>query len=169
MSSAKGSTPITSHELASGNEPAEESTSAIRTGPWRILYSGRKDQQIRKGVRPLASVASGNQARALAISASPLVGREREIDAISDLISQPTVRLLTLTGPGGVGKTRLAQRIAETVAEHLPDGVWFVPLASIRDPDLVLSAIAQVLDVRETGHRSPWRESRMSSMRRMPS
>jgi predicted ATPase/DNA-binding CsgD family transcriptional regulator len=154
MSSAKGSTPITSHELASGNEPAEESTSAVRTGPWRILYSGRKDQQIRKGVRPLASVASGNQARALAISASPLVGREREIDAISDLISQPTVRLLTLTGPGGVGKTRLAQRIAETVAEHLPDGVWFVPLASIRDPDLVLSAIARVLDVRETGHRS---------------
>src|SRR5262249_14218712 len=56
-------------------------------------------------------------------------------------------------GPGGVGKTRLAFRVAEEVVEDFPDGVWFVPLAPVRDPALVASAVAQVLGVREAADR----------------
>ena len=83
------------------------------------------------------------------------VGREREIAAIGSLLRGPAVRLVTLTGPGGVGKTRLALRVSEAVAGNYPDGVWLVVLAPIREPDLVVSAIAEALGLRELGARDP--------------
>jgi non-specific serine/threonine protein kinase len=84
-----------------------------------------------------------------------LIGREREVAAVCDLLGHDGVRLLTLTGPGGVGKTRLALRVAEVLTADFADGVAFVPLAAIRDPDLVASAIGQTLGVREAGDRPP--------------
>ncbi len=82
-----------------------------------------------------------------------LIGREREITTLVALVRREEMRLLTLTGPGGVGKTRLALEVAARVAERFPDGVWFVGLGAITDPDLVASAVAEALDVREASDR----------------
>ena len=79
------------------------------------------------------------------------IGREREIDALSALIRRDGVRLVTLTGPGGVGKTRLAVRVTEEIDGEFADGVAFVDLAPITVPDLVAPAIASALGVWETG------------------
>src|SRR5262245_40006259 len=70
------------------------------------------------------------------------VGREREVAHVCALLRSDGVRLVTLTGPGGVGKTRLAQRVAEELAADFEDGVAFVPLASISDPEFVAPSIA---------------------------
>ncbi len=84
---------------------------------------------------------------------APLVGREREVAELSALIRNGTARLLTLTGPGGVGKTRLALHLA-TKTEEAFDGVLFVSLAPLRDPSLILPALAQMLDVRARTSRT---------------
>jgi predicted ATPase len=76
-----------------------------------------------------------------------LVGREREIAEVKRLLAES--RLVTLTGPGGSGKTRLALAVAADVVGDFDDGVWLVELASLSDPDLVPQAVASVLNVRE--------------------
>ena len=77
------------------------------------------------------------------------VGREQELDAVARLLS--TVRLVTLTGPGGTGKTRLALVVATRVRDAYAEGVWFVDLSAVTDPGFVASAMARVLGVREAG------------------
>ncbi|MFL5882103.1 MAG: LuxR C-terminal-related transcriptional regulator, partial [Actinomycetota bacterium] len=92
------------------------------------------------------------------------MGREREVAAVVELLREPAVRLVTLTGPAGVGKTRLAVRVAEELRPAFADGVAFVPLAPVRDPDQVLPAVAQALGVREGGAR-PLAERLTASLR----
>jgi predicted ATPase/DNA-binding CsgD family transcriptional regulator len=98
---------------------------------------------------------------ALPTPSTPFVGRERERAAVVDLLLRPEVRLVTLTGAGGVGKTRLALAVAEdllgsprSTGQAFADGACFVDLAPIVDPVLVLSVIARGLEVSESGQKS---------------
>jgi predicted ATPase/DNA-binding SARP family transcriptional activator len=81
----------------------------------------------------------------LPFQSTPLVGRERELDELVRLVRREQLRLVTVTGPGGVGKTRLALQVAAEVLEEFPDGITWVPLQSLRDHELVLPAIARAV------------------------
>ena len=85
----------------------------------------------------------------LPVPATPFLGREHELATVVGLLTDPATRLLTLTGPGGTGKTRLALQAAAEAADQFVDGITWVPLAPLRDPTLVLPTIAQALDVKE--------------------
>jgi predicted ATPase/class 3 adenylate cyclase len=85
----------------------------------------------------------------LPVPATPFLGRRRELDEVVGLLRSEYVRLLTLTGSGGTGKTRLALQAAAEVAEDVPDGIWWVSLSALRDPELALDAVAKALEVRE--------------------
>ena len=87
----------------------------------------------------------------LPIQPTAFIGREKEVVKLCDLVRRPEVRLLTLTGPGGVGKTRLGLQVAAEISELFADGVFLVPLAPVNDPEQVVPAIAQTLAIGGAG------------------
>jgi predicted ATPase/class 3 adenylate cyclase len=84
----------------------------------------------------------------LPIPATPFLGRQRELDEVTALLGSEDARLLTLTGPAGAGKTRLALQAAAEASDHYPDGVFWAPLGALRDPKLVVEVAAQALKAR---------------------
>jgi len=105
------------------------------SAPERIYQLGDDD------FPPLESLHQTN----LPIPSTPFLGRERELQQVLGLLSRDDIRLLTLIGAGGTGKTRLAAQAAGLSSGKYPGGVWWVPLASLRDPKLVLTTAGQVL------------------------
>lgn len=87
----------------------------------------------------------------LPVQLTPLIGREAAMNMVSALLRRPEVRLLTLTGPAGIGKTRLGLEVASSLQGDFAHGACFVSLAALSDPDLVLPTIAQTFGLREAG------------------
>jgi predicted ATPase/class 3 adenylate cyclase len=94
-----------------------------------------------------------NRPNNLPMQPTPLIGREQELAEVSKMLLADEVRLLTLTGPGGTGKTRLALQLASDLLDSYPDGAWFVQLAALTDAALVATTTAQTLAVRESPGR----------------
>ncbi|HVM21493.1 MAG TPA: DUF4062 domain-containing protein [Egibacteraceae bacterium] len=92
----------------------------------------------------------------LPVPPTPLVGRDDDVAALTSLLRDEHARLVTLTGPGGIGKTRLALSVAAELADHYENGVWPVGLAALQDPALVAPTIAFALGIRESAGTSPF-------------
>ncbi|MBV9603164.1 MAG: helix-turn-helix domain-containing protein, partial [Chloroflexi bacterium] len=105
---------------------------------------------------PTDTGAASLARRGLLVPPTPLLGRQQDVAAVGQLLSPSggAGRLVTLIGPGGVGKTRLALAVALELLEAFADDVWFVDLSPLRDYRLVAASVARALDVRESGGRS---------------
>lgn len=139
------------YRIDRNSEPARAETEleANRPTPYpRNNISTRLTVRVKDvGHTMRSSSGAEGQPTALPAVLTPVVGREAELDQLLALVDEPSNRLITLTGPGGVGKTRLALHLATTLIDEFHRDVVYVPLAAIRDAELVLPTIGQALEV----------------------
>ena len=116
----------------------------------RTRRAGGDWSRVQRSRRQIATLAAFDVAPVkVPTPATPLIGRERELAELGELLAQPEVRLVTLTGPGGTGKTRLSLELALEARERFASGVYFVELAAVRDADLLPATIAGALELRQ--------------------
>lgn len=125
----------------------------VDLGEHRLKDLARPEHLYQLGTEEFPPLKSLNRSN-LPVLAGPLLGRERELAEITGLIADGQ-RLVTIIGPGGTGKTRLAIQAAAEVADRFPDGVTFVPLAEVQDPAVALHAAAEIAGVRLVSDLAP--------------
>lgn len=130
-------------QRSAAEKPVDENTFIFDTAPTEVAVRDTA------GAEPASGRRTGNLRRFI----SPIIGRRSEISAVTHLLRDNDVRLVTMTGIGGTGKTRLAHAIAETMIEEFADGVFMVELSSVALPELVPASIAQPLGVQDAGGR----------------
>jgi predicted ATPase/class 3 adenylate cyclase len=143
---------LATQELARDSLPSGTTLRDLGEHPLRDLYRPERVFQLRHPdlpaeFPPLRTLAT--RPNNLPLQPTPFLGREEEVDRLVALLGREDVRLLTVTGPGGVGKTRLALQAAADLLEAFPNGVWFVDLTPLADPSLVLPAVGAVLSLRD--------------------
>src|SRR5688572_14628259 len=132
--------PATTHLRYLGEKPLKD-----RSRPERIFQLTAP--ALPSEFPPLKTLES--HTNNLPLQATPLIGREREVEAVCGLLRSPETRLLTLVGPGGTGKTRVGLQVAAELVDDFEDGVFFAPIAAITDPALVAPTLARILGLSE--------------------
>ena len=152
MSAAHGGQVVLSPSTVSLLEPGSFELRDLGEHRLKDLSAPERVFQLGAGeFPPIRSLHRTN----LPVPATPFLGREEELAAVVGMLGEPGVRLVSLVGPGGTGKTRLALQAAAEASDAYPDGVFWAPLAPLRDPALVLPAVAAALSVIEGKESSP--------------
>jgi class 3 adenylate cyclase len=152
MSAAHGGQVVLSPSTVSLLEPGSFKLRDLGEHRFKDLSARERVFQLGAGeFPPIRSLHRTN----LPVPATPFLGREEELAAVVGILGEPDVRLVSLVGPGGTGKTRLALQVAAEASDAYPDGVFWAPLAPLREPALVLPAVEAALSVMEGKESSP--------------